>query len=59
MWHPEVLYTKALPNNKNMKIPSTFCLLEPSAGKCQRRTAQLKHNLQFFLSERDIDVAKY
>lgn len=59
MWHLEVLYTKAHSNNKYMKIPSTFCPLEPSAGKCQWRTAQLKHDLQFFLNERDIDVAKY
>lgn len=48
MWHLEVLYTKAHSDNKCMKILSTFCPLEPSSGKCQQRSAQLKHDLQFF-----------
>lgn len=36
-----------------------FSPLEPSAGKCQQRTAQLKHDLQFVLNGRDIGNAKY
>lgn len=34
-------------------------LLEPSAGKCQQKTAQLKHDLQFFLNGWDTCDANY
>lgn len=33
--------------------------LEPSAGKCQQKAAQLKHDLQFFLNGWDIGDTNY